>query len=169
MRKCIPSIQYEIFCQRYVANHGDGRQAAIDAGFPGRNAADLAESLLDQHEIRERIDQLRQEQLLAARITADSITLELWRVAQNGEPQHALRALDLLSKTKNVDNHDRNSLQVVINLGETPDPNDYEQYIFNLQRHSSARDEVAFTTKEGDPARPAQLPNTGRRSRSPGR
>jgi hypothetical protein len=57
----------------------------------------------------------------------------------------------------------------VINLGETPDPNDYEQYIFNLQRHSSARDEVAFTTKEGDPARPAQLPNTGRRSRSPGR
>lgn len=169
MRECVPSNQYEIFCQRYVTTNGDGRQAAQDAGFPVRNATDLAESLLDQREIRHRIDQLRQERLLASRITADSIVLELWRLAQHGEPQHALRALDLLLKTKNVDTQDRNALQVVINLGETPDPNDYEQYIFNLQRHSSHRDEAAGAAEEDAASGAPQLPNSSRRPRSPRR
>lgn len=55
-------LKYDMFCREFVGNSGNGKQAAIHAGYSEKSAAKQAQELLKIPYVSEQIRQIQQDQ-----------------------------------------------------------------------------------------------------------
>ncbi len=96
----------ENFCHEYVANNGNGKEAAITVGASTRSAAVTASKWLALDKVKNRITELKADSIHRCQIDADWITMQLKTAVTHGMSQPkekftvdaALKALDALCK-----------------------------------------------------------------------
>lgn len=95
------TLKQELFCQYYVAYDGNGTKAAIKAGYSENTADRIASENLTKLEITQRIEELLEEAIKAARVTANSVISDLKTVrdmAIDGEKPNLIAAVAALEK-----------------------------------------------------------------------
>ncbi len=96
----------ENFCHEYVANNGNGKDAAIKVGASPRCASVTASKWLTLEKVRNKITELKLDSIHRCQIDADWITMQLKTAVTHGMSQPkekftvevALKALQELAK-----------------------------------------------------------------------
>jgi phage terminase small subunit len=110
------SERQRIYCERYVIN-GKLTQSALDAGYAVSSAATQANQLMKNPNVQEHITKLKEERNKRVNIDSDwvlkkaVIVFDRCMEEKTSDPQHALKALELVGKHVNVKAFD-NSIKV---------------------------------------------------------
>lgn len=109
----------QAFIHAYKANGGNGRQAAITAGYSEKGAAVQAHELLKMEKIQKRLTPTGDAQKERLGLDADWIVSRLMREAQDAESEAArIRALELLGKVEGIFAPDKKELTATVNGGD---------------------------------------------------
>lgn len=103
---CKLTEMQENFCHEYVANNGNGKDAAIKVGASPHSASVTASKWLTREKVRNKITELKTESIRRCQIDADWITMQLKTAVTHGMSQPkekftveaALKALQELAK-----------------------------------------------------------------------
>ncbi len=107
------------FIAEYMANGGNGTQAAISAGYAPRSAAVTASELLKQDKIRKRLETEKREQLDRLALDADWITTRLMTLADQADSDATkVRALETLGKVVGIYAADKKEITANVNSGD---------------------------------------------------
>jgi len=103
----------QAFIEFYVANGGNGRQAALQAGYAEKSAHVTACELLKMEKIKKRLEPTKDKQNERVGLDADWIITRLMNEATNA-PSDAtrVRALELLGKQQGIFAPDKKELTV---------------------------------------------------------
>lgn len=103
----------QAFIEFYVANGGNGRQAALQAGYAEKSAHVTACELLKMDKIKKRLEPTKDKQNERVGLDADWIITRLMNEATNA-PSDAtrVRALELLGKQQGIFAPDKKELTV---------------------------------------------------------
>lgn len=89
----------QAFIQHYMANGGNGTQAAISAGYAEKSARVTASELLKMPKVQKRLQGEKEEQKERLALDADWIVSKLMHEALNAESDATrVRSLELLGK-----------------------------------------------------------------------
>jgi phage terminase small subunit len=93
----------QAFIQHYMANGGNGTQAAISAGYAPRSAAVTASEMLKMAKIRKRMEPEKDKQMDRVGLDTDWIVSRLMKEANEAPSDAArIRALELLGKVEGI-------------------------------------------------------------------
>jgi phage terminase small subunit len=93
----------QAFINAYIANGGQGSQAAIAAGYSPKDSRNAAYRMLKLPKIQQRLVEDRERQLERLALDADWIVAKLMKEAENAESDASrVRALELLGKVVGV-------------------------------------------------------------------
>ena len=103
----------QAFIEFYVANGGNGRQAALQAGYAEKSAHVTACELLKMDKVKKRLEPTKDKQNERVGLDADWIITRLMNEATNA-PSDAtrVRALELLGKQQGIFAPDKKELTV---------------------------------------------------------
>lgn len=110
----------QAFIQHYIANGGNGTQAAISAGYSPKGAGVQAHELLRMEKIQKRLQPKRDEEKERLGLDADWIVSRLMKEAGDPENSEAarVRALELLGKVEGIFAPDKKELTATVNGGD---------------------------------------------------
>lgn len=105
----------QAFIHAYIANGGNGTQAAITAGYSPKGAAVQAHDLLKMEKIRKRLTPTGNEQKERLGLDADWIVSRLMNEATNTDNSEAarVRALELLGKVEGIFAPDKKQIETI--------------------------------------------------------
>lgn len=105
----------QAFIQHYMANGGNGTQAAIAAGYSERSARVTACELLKMEKIQRRMQPAQEEQKERLGLDADWIISRLMKEAGDPENSEAarVRALELLGKVEGIFAPDKKQIETI--------------------------------------------------------
>lgn len=105
----------QAFIHAYIANGGNGRQAAITAGYSPKGASVQAHDLLKMEKIRKRLVPTGNEQKERLGLDADWIVSRLMNEATNEDNSEAarVRALELLGKVEGIFAPDKKQIETI--------------------------------------------------------
>lgn len=107
------------FIAAYIANGGNGTQAAIEAGYAPRSAAVTASEMLKMEKIRKRLDGQKTEQLDRLALSADWVTSRLMTLADDADSDATkVRALETLGKVLGIYAPDKKQIDANVNSGD---------------------------------------------------
>lgn len=103
----------QAFIHAYIANGGNGTQAAITAGYSTKSAAVQAHDLLKMEKIQKRLQPKKDEQIERLALDADWIVTRLMKEADEAPSDAArIRALELLGKQQGIFAPDKKELSI---------------------------------------------------------
>jgi phage terminase small subunit len=123
----------QAFISAYIANGGQGSQAALAAGYSQKDSRNAACRMLKLEKIQKRLIRDREEQLDRLAVNADWIVSKLMKEAENAESDATrVRALELLGKVvgvfapekRQIDAHISNN-DLLSSIDLTEDDDDY--------------------------------------------
>ena len=101
------------FVAAYIANGGNGTQAAIEAGYAPRSAAPTACEMLKMSKIRVRLEGEKTAQLDRLALSGDWVTSRLMTMADQADSDAAkVRSLELLGKVVGIFAPDKKDITV---------------------------------------------------------
>jgi phage terminase small subunit len=105
----------QAFIQHYIANGGNGRQAAISAGYSEKGASVQACELLKMDKIKKRLKPKSDEQKERLALDADWIISRLMNEAEDVANSEAarVRALELLGKVEGIFAPDKKQIETI--------------------------------------------------------
>lgn len=110
----------QAFIQHYLANGGNGTQAAIAAGYSPRSAAVTSSELLRMDKITRRMKPAKEEQKERLALDSDWIITRLMKEADGKDVSDAarIRALELLGKVEGIFAPDKKEITANVNSGD---------------------------------------------------
>lgn len=110
----------QAFISHYLANGGNGTQAALSAGYAERSARVTACELLKMDKIKKRLVPAQEQQKERLGLDADWIVSRLMKEAGDPENSEAarVRALELLGKVEGIFAPDKKELTATVNGGD---------------------------------------------------
>jgi hypothetical protein len=113
-----PKQQRFVAC--YIANGGNGTQAAIEAGYAPRSAAVTASEMLKMEKVRKKLEAEKTEQLDRLALDGDWIIHKLMEAVKQTTAKDAnhIRALELLGKVEGIFAPDKKEITANVNTGD---------------------------------------------------
>lgn len=105
----------QAFIHAYIANGGNGAQAALTAGYAERSARVTACELLKMEKIQKRLNPAQEEQKERLALDADWIVSKLMDEAKadDSPPAARIRALELLGKVEGIFAPDKKQIETI--------------------------------------------------------
>lgn len=110
----------QAFIHAYIANGGNGTQAAITAGYSPRSAGVQAHELLRMEKIQKRLQPKRDEEKERLGLDSDWIVSRLMKEANDENVSDAarIRALELLGKVEGIFAPDKKEITANVSNGD---------------------------------------------------
>lgn len=109
----------QLFIQNYLANGGNGTQAAIAAGYSQRSAHVLASDLLKQDKIKKRLEVKTSESHERLALDADWVTSRLMVMAEEADSDATkVRSLEVLGKVLGMYAPEKKQIDANVNTGD---------------------------------------------------
>jgi len=105
----------QAFIHAYIANGGNGTQAAITAGYSPKGAGVQAHDLLKMEKIQKRLQPKKDESTERLALDADWIVSKIMAEAEDPDspPAARIRALELLGKVEGIFAPDKKQIETI--------------------------------------------------------